>query len=67
MSSTIVCPKDCPERSAECHATCQSYREAWEANRKTAAEAARQRIVSDHVNQAVSRAYRTIKRKRPKF
>lgn len=30
----IECQKDCPDRSATCHASCDKHRLAWEARRE---------------------------------
>lgn len=58
-----VCPPDCPTRSAECHANCKTYLDAWEENKKRYAENAKSRVFDDITTAAVNERMKKMHKK----
>ena len=63
MMVKTVCPPDCPKRSAECHANCKTYLDAWEENKKRYAQNAKNRVFDDITTSAVTSRMKQMHKK----
>lgn len=67
MPVITPCPMDCPKRDETCHATCKTYRAAWEANMRRYDEAAKQRRLNDIIDRSVRENRKKTGKKTPKY
>lgn len=67
MTTGTVCQPDCQNRSATCHATCKTYRAAWEANMRRYKANAERRKVSDSTTKGVNESIKKRGDKIPKY
>ncbi len=57
------CTRDCPERSATCHGSCERYLARWNAQQASYKAADEQRKLDEVVVRGVRRAIRKLDRK----